>query len=147
MEKRLSRPAAAAARAAWLACALSLAACRGKPADDGVCHCTPGNVSRTRSVDEAAPMDGPALLEKLRRHRRLVDENRDPRDIKVFDDELRYAVLDFCQPCASWVGERATMEELFPLHRLADATSAVCMGLVLRDGTIAYGDARPRACR
>lgn len=147
MRNRLSRPATIAGCGAWLACALSLAACRGKPADDSVCRCTPGNVSHTRSVDEAAPMDGPALLERLRRHRRMVEENRNPRDIKVFDDELRYAILDFCQPCSSWVGERATMEELFPLHRLAEATSAVCMGLVLRDGTIAYGDARPRACR
>jgi len=146
MRARPGRSAAVAA-AVWLACACAcaLAACR--KTDDGVCRCTPGNVSHTRSVDEAAPMDGAALLEKLRRHKRYVDEQRERRDIKLFDDELRYAILDFCQPCSAWVGERATMEEMFPLHRLGDATSAVCMGLVLRDGTTAYGDARPRACR
>lgn len=128
---------------------VALAACRGRDRadDDGVCRCTPGNVSHTRSVDEAAPMDGVGLLAKLRRHQQLVDANRNPRDIKVFDDELRYAILDFCQPCGSWISERSTMEELFPLQRLGDATSAVCLGLVLRDGTTAYGDARPRACR
>jgi hypothetical protein len=130
----------------------ALGACRataqdGDGAADGPCRCTPGNVSRTRSVDEAAPMDGPALLERLRRHQRYVDEGRNPRDVKVFDDELRYAILSFCQPCSAWVGERMTMEQMFPLRRLDEATSAVCMGLVLRDGTIAYGDARPRACR
>jgi hypothetical protein len=146
MHARPGRPVALATCAAWIACACALAACRGK-ADDGVCRCTPGNVSRTRSVDEAAPMDGAGLLDKLRRHKRYVDEQRERRDIKLFDDELRYAILDFCQPCSAWVGERATMEEMFPLHRLDDATSAVCMGLVLRDGTTAYGDARPRACR
>jgi hypothetical protein len=43
--------------------------------------------------------------------------------------------------------ERMTMEEMFPRHRLGGAKRAVYMGLVLRDGTIAYGDARPRACR
>jgi hypothetical protein len=43
--------------------------------------------------------------------------------------------------------ERMTMEEMFPLHRLGGAKRAVYLGLVLRDGTIAYGDARPRACR
>lgn len=92
-------------------------------------------------------MDGAILLEKLRLHKRYVDERRERRDVKLLDDELRYAILDFCQPCSAWVGERATMEEMFPLHRLVDATSAVCMGLVLRDGTTAWGDARPRACR
>lgn len=132
--------------------ALALGACRGATRDgeddgDGPCRCTPGNVSHTRSVDEAAPMDGPALLERLRRHKRYVEERRPPRDVKLFDDELRYAILSFCQPCSAWVGERMTMEEMFPLHRLGEATNAVCMGLVLRDGTIAYGDARPRACR
>lgn len=126
----------------------ALGACRGSAQDsDGPCRCTPGNASQTRSVGEAAPMDGRALLERLRRHKRLVNENRNPRDIKVFDDELRHALLSFCQPCSAWVGERMTMEEMFPLHRLDDATSAVCMGLVLRDGTTAYGEARPRACK
>lgn len=119
----------------------------GDERDTGPCRCTPGNVSRTKAVDEAAPMDGPALLERLRRHKRYVEERRNPRDVKVFDDELRYAILEFCQPCSAWVGERMTMEQMFPLDRLGEATSAVCMGLVLRDGTVAYGDARPRACR
>jgi hypothetical protein len=145
----------------------SFAACRGAATDEGPCRCTPGNASTTRAVGEAAPMDGPALVDRLRRHRRLVDgpshrpaavlrgpaepglveEGRNPRDVKVFDDELRHAILGFCQPCGAWVGERLTMEEMFPLQRLPDATSAVCMGLVLRDGSIAYGDARPHACR
>ena len=130
------------------AAAAALGACRGSTQEaDGPCRCTPGNTSHTRSVGEAAPMNGPALVERLRRHKRLVEEGRNPRDVKVFDDELRHALLDFCQPCADWVGERLTMEEMFPLLRLRDATSAVCMGLVLRDGTTAYGDARPRACR
>jgi hypothetical protein len=125
----------------------AIGACSNATQDDGPCRCTPGNVSRTRSADEAAPMDGPALLERLRRHKRYVEEGRNPRDVKLFDDELRYAILSFCQPCSAWVGERMTMEEMFPLHRLGEATNAVCMGLVLRDGAVAYGDARPRACR
>lgn len=132
--------------AAAVVAALALAGCRGAT-DDGPCRCTPGNISNTRTVGEDGPMDGPALLQRLRRHRSLVEENRNPRDIKVFDDELRHALLSFCQPCSTWVGDRMTMEEMFPLHRLDDATSAVCMGLVLRDGTIAYGDTRPRSCR
>jgi hypothetical protein len=145
MPARSSVLALAALSAATIA---PLSACRGSTADDGApCRCTPGNASHTRSVGDTAPMDGPALVDRLRRHKRLVDEGRNPRDIKVFDDELRHALLDFCQPCGSWVGERMTMEQLFPLSRLTEATSAVCMGLVLRDGTIAYGDARPRACR
>jgi hypothetical protein len=133
--------------AAAAAAAAALGACRGEAEDAGPCTCTPGNASRTRSADEAAPMDGPALLQRLRTHKRYVEENRNPRDVKVFDDELRYAILEFCQPCSRWVGERMTMEQMFPLDRLGEATSAVCMGLVLRDGTVAYGDARPRACR
>jgi hypothetical protein len=131
---------------AAVAAVAALPGCRGA-GEDGPCQCTPGNVSHTRAVGEAAPMDGPALVERLRRHRRYVEEGRNPRDVKVFDDELRHAILDFCQPCSAWVGERMTMEEMFPLQRLGDATSAVCMGLVLRDGSIAYGEARPRACR
>jgi hypothetical protein len=126
----------------------ALGACHGNEASDSApCRCTPGNVSRTRPVGDAAPMDGRALLDRLLRHQSLVDERRNPRDVKVFDDELRHAIIDFCQPCSNWVGERLTMEQMFPLSHLADATSAVCMGLVLRDGTTAYGDARPRACR
>ena len=145
MPARSSVLALAALSAAAVA---TLGACRGRTTDDGgPCRCTPGNVSHTRSVGDASPMDGPALVDRLRRHKRLVDEGRNPRDIKVFDDELRHALLDFCQPCSSWIGKRMTMEQMFPLHRLPEATSAVCMGLVLRGGTIAYGDARPLACR
>lgn len=147
MHLRASVPALAFVAAAAVSAA-ALGACRGSAQEgDGPCGCTPGNVSNTRSVAESAPMDGRALLDRLRRHKHLVDENRNPRDIKVFDDELRHALLSFCQPCSSWVGERMTMEQMFPLHRLDEATSAVCMGLVLRDGMTAYGDARPRACR
>ena len=126
----------------------ALGACRGDPsAENTSCRCSPGNVSHIRSVGDDAPMDGRGLLARLRRHKSLVDEHRPPRDVKVFDDELRHAIIDFCQPCSAWVGERLTMEQMFPFDRLPDATSAVCMGLVLRDGTIAYGDARLRACR
>ena len=39
------------------------------------------------------------------------------------------------------------MEDMFPLARLDDAASAVCLGLVLYDGTTVYGNARPPACR
>lgn len=120
--------------------------CSAKPADDGVCRCTPGNQSRTRTGDGAF-LDGPALVGKLRRHRRDVEQHRNPRDIKVDDDELRLEVTSFCQPCGDWIRDRMTIEDLFPLGRLDDAASAVCLGLVLRDGTTVYGDARPRACR
>ena len=96
---------------------------------------------------DAEPLDGRSLIAQLVRHRQLVRENRNPRDIKVFDDELRFAVLSFCQPCGSWVGDRLTIEAMFPLQRLDDAVDGVCMGLVLRDGTTVYGDARPPACR
>jgi hypothetical protein len=131
---------------AAVTCLGALGACRATPADDGVCRCTPGNQSRTK-LGDGTYLDGAALLGKLRRHRRDVEQRRNPRDIKVDDDELRLELASFCQPCADWVKDRVTIEELFPLHRLDDAASAVCLGLVLRDGTTAYGDARPRACR
>jgi hypothetical protein len=121
-------------------------ACRQPPAGDGVCRCTPGNQSRTKLAD-GTYLDGTALLGKLRRHRRDVEQHRNPRDIKVFDDELRLELSNFCQPCGDWVQDRMTIDELFPLQRLDDAAGAVCMGLVLRDATTVYGDARPRACR
>ena len=124
-----------------------LAACRDTPVDEGVCRCTPANVSTTKSIDEAMPMDGAELVARLRRHQRYVAEDKNPRAIKVYDDELRFAVLSFCQPCGGWVGDRMSIEDMFPLSRLAEAAGAVCMGLVLRDGTTVYGDARPRACR
>lgn len=122
---------------------LVLASCEdhARPADDPACSCVPGNRSRTRLRDGTV-LDGAALLSRLRRHRADVAAHRTPRDIKVQDDELRFAVSNFCQPCGAWVGDRATIEELYPLARLDDAVDAVCMGLVLRDGTTAYGDAR-----
>jgi hypothetical protein len=129
-----------------LAALADLGGCRGKPADDGVCRCTPGNQSRTRARDGTV-LDGPALLGKLRRHRRGVEQRRNPRDIKIDDDELRLELASFCQPCSDWIRDRMTVEEMFPLGRLDDAASAVCLGLVLRDGTTVYGDVRPRACR
>ena len=92
-------------------------------------------------------MDGVSLVARLRRHRSDVALGRNPRDIKVVDDQLRVAIVDFCQPCAHWVADRLTIEEMFPLERLDEATRGVCMGLVLRDGTTVYGEARPRACR
>jgi len=134
----------AAVAAAGLAAAL--AACGGAPAEDAVCRCTPGNASRTRLAD-GTTLDGAALLGKLRRHRRDVEQHRTPRDIKVFDDELRFEISNFCQPCGDWVKDRMTIEDMFPLQRLDDATGSVCLGLVLHDGTTIYGDARPRACR
>ncbi|HEX4423213.1 MAG TPA: hypothetical protein VH165_35115 [Kofleriaceae bacterium] len=134
----------------WLAMMLigALAACHNATpaADDGPCSCTPGNRSLTRAAD-GAPIDGATLLNRLRLHKREVDEHRTPRDIKVLDDQLRFEISNFCQPCGDWVQDRMTIEDLYPLGRLDDATGAVCMGLVLRDGTTAWGDARPHACR
>ena len=122
-----------------------LAACH-RPSDDGACRCTPANQSRTKLAD-GTQLDGAALLARLRRHRRDVEQRKNPRDIKVFDDELRFEVASFCQPCSEWVEDRLTIEQLYPLARLDDAVDAVCLGLVLRDNSTAWGDARPRACR
>ncbi len=132
----------------WVALVLAtIAACHDTPpADDGVCRCTPGNLSKTKLADGTA-LDGAALLGKLRRHRQDVEQHKNPRDIKVFDDELRFQISNFCQPCGDWIKDRMTIEDMFPLARLDDAANAVCLGLVLRDGTTVYGDARPRACR
>ena len=147
MTMRPCRSPASLAHSVALGAALALvAACGGAPADDGVCRCTPGNASRTRLAD-GTTLDAAALLGKLRRHRRDVEQHRTPRDIKVFDDELRFEISNFCQPCGDWVTDRMTIEDMFPLHRLDDATGSVCLGLVLRDGATVYGDARPRACR
>ena len=96
---------------------------------------------------QAEPLDGPALVAALRRHVRDVRLGKEARDIKVLDDELRFAIIDFCSPCGGWVADRMTIEEMFALERLDDAQSAVCMGLVLRDGTTVYGSTRPAACR
>jgi len=124
----------------------ALAACRDAARDDGACRCVPDNRSRTRRADGTV-LDGAALLGKLRRHRSDVALHRPGRDVKVFDDELRLELTGFCQPCGDWVNDRMTIEDMFPLDRLDDAAAAVCMGLVLRDGTTVYGSTRPRACR
>ncbi|CAN5784930.1 hypothetical protein BH11MYX3_BH11MYX3_27150 [soil metagenome] len=123
-----------------------LGACRGEPTETA-CSCTPANTSRTRTVHEAAPMDGVSLLARLRRHRSDVAQGKNPRDIKMGDDELRFAIVEFCQPCGDWVTDRLTVDEMFPLGKLDQATRGVCMGLVLGDGTTAWGDARPQNCR
>ncbi|TMQ13012.1 MAG: hypothetical protein E6J90_29620 [Deltaproteobacteria bacterium] len=126
--------------------AAALAACRSAPADVGPCSCTPGNRSRTRLPD-GSTLDSAALLGKLRRHKRDVALHRPARDVKVFDDELRLELTGFCQPCSDWVEDRMTIEDMFPLDRLDDATGAVCMGLVLQGGATVYGAALPPACR
>lgn len=131
---------------ATAALAAALAGCRGAPTDDGACRCTPGNRARTRLPD-GSTLDGQALLARLRRHKRDVALQRPGRDVKLLDDELRLELTEFCQPCSDWVKDRLTIEDMFPLDRLDDAAAGVCMGLVLRDGTTAYGNARPRACR
>jgi hypothetical protein len=131
--------------AAAVAAALG-AACRDAPRDDASCRCTPANRSLARLPDGSV-LDGAALLGKLRRHKTDVSLHRPARDVKVFDDELRLELTGFCQPCSDWVADRMTIEEMFPLDRLDDAVDAVCMGLVLRDGTTAFGSTRPRACR
>jgi len=126
---------------------LGLVACAPSSTEDVVCRCTPANSSLTRRVGAAAPMDGAALLGELRRHRQAVRDGKNARAVKLVDDELRLALTDFCHPCSAWVTDRLTIDEMFPMSRLDDATTGVCMGLVLRDGTTAWGDARPRACR
>jgi hypothetical protein len=137
-----SIPIHGAVLAIGLACAT---AC--EPRSDGPCSCTPGNTARVALPGQPAPLDGPGLVAALRRHRQLVALGAEPRDVKVFDDELRFAIIDFCSPCGHWIADRMTMEQMFPFDRLDEATSAVCMGLVLRDGTTAYGSLRPAACR
>lgn len=130
-----------------LVLAVMAAACKKPGADSGPCACTPANVSRTKRVGEAAPMDGASLLVRLRAHRDAVARGDNPRAIKIADDELRYAILEFCQPCGDWVGERLTVDEMYPLADLDRATRGVCMGLVLPDGTTSWGTARPQNCR
>ena len=126
---------------------LALVACRQSSPDEVVCRCTPANSSLTRRAGAVAPMDGVALLAELRRHQQAVRDGKNARSVKLVDDELRLALTDFCHPCSDWVTDRLTIDEMFPLGRLDEATTGVCMGLVLRDGTTAWGDARPRACR
>jgi hypothetical protein len=145
MATRLRFPVTGFAVVAVLA-ATGCRSSRSTPADDPVCRCTPGNSSRTK-LSDGTYLDGPALVAKLRYHRQAVEQNRTPRDIKVFDDELRMAIIGYCQPCGDWIQDRLTIEDMFPLQRLDDAASAVCLGLVLHDGTTVYGNARPPACR
>lgn len=121
--------------------------CKSSTSDDGPCTCVPENTSRITSPLATGPLTGAGLVAALRRHATDVRLGKNPRDIKLDDDELRFAIIDFCQPCGGWVHDRMTMEEMFPLDRLDDAASAVCMGLVLRDGTTAYGSTRPKSCR
>ena len=115
--------------------------CGTPPPDDTRCTCVPNNASRVGGID------GAALLARLRRHVRDVAQHRNARDVKVDDDELRLAVANFCDPCNTWVTDRLTVDEMFPLARLDEAVEVVCLGLVMRDRTLAFGDARPRACR
>ncbi|MDB4956786.1 MAG: hypothetical protein JWO36_4355 [Myxococcales bacterium] len=130
-----------------LAVVLALfAACHESPHRDGPCQCTPNNASRIKGRDNA-PITGESLVALLRGHRQQVALGKNPRDIKVLDDELRFAVSNFCEPCGEWVHDRMTIEDMFPLSRLDDATRAVCLGLVLRDDTTVYGSARPSNCR
>jgi hypothetical protein len=126
---------------------LLLVGCEEPAPRDEACTCTPSNVGRTKGIREDAPMTGVSLVARLRRHASDVALGKNPRDIKVIDDQLRFAIVDFCSPCAAWVEDRLTIEQMFPLDRLDEAASAVCMGLVLRDGTTVFGAARPRACR
>lgn len=129
----------------WIAIAAA-AACRGGGSGEPeICTCVPENVGHIEAFPGTRPLDGAGLLAKLRERPRHAGQT--PRDLKVFDDQLRFAILDMCAPCGSWVSDRATIEELFPLSRLDEATSAICMGLVLRDGSTVYGELRPRACR
>ncbi len=118
---------------------LLVAACHGQDAATP-CSCTPVNASSI-----AHGLDGDSLLARLRHHAADVAAGKNPRSIKIDDDELRFAIVDFCRPCGGWIGDRATLDELYPMDRLAEATHAVCLGLVLRDGSTVYGGAR--ACR
>jgi hypothetical protein len=125
-----------------------IAACKSKPAaDEGPCTCVPGNVSRIRSSSGGPPLDEVTLVDELRKHVAMVRAGRPGRDVKVFDDELRNQIGNFCDPCNGWVPDRSTIDDLYPLDRLDQATKAVCLGLVLRDGTTVWGDKRPRNCR
>lgn len=133
-------------RTAVLALAL-LGACKNDRAADGPCTCTPANTIRTKSVSDTAPIDGTTIVARLRRHRDDVRAGKNPRDIKVGDDQLRFLVVELCQPCGEWVSDRMTMEELFPLECLDEAVRATCMGLVLPNGRTEWGSARPQNCR
>jgi hypothetical protein len=117
--------------------AVAGAGCGSRGDGDGAaCTCTP----------TAGPSS--KLLDLLRRHQRAAAGGQgNGRDIKLVDDEIRAQAVITCEPCGGWVGDRARPDELFPLDRLDDAVSAGCALLRLRDGSVAYGDARPAACR
>jgi len=128
-----------------LVCFWSVIGCEDRTAR--ACQCTPANTVRTKHAGDAQPIDGTGLLAMLRKHRQLLADNANRRDVKMVDDEIRIVVTEMCQPCGAWIGDRTTVEEMFPLARLDDATGAVCLGLTLRDGTTAFGGERPNACR
>lgn len=125
---------------------LLIIGCSGKQAEPETCTCTPGNTGRVRKTG-GEPLTGTSLLAALRTHAQDVRLGKTPRDIKVADDQLRFQIIDFCSPCEAWVNDRMTMEEMFPLDKLDDATGAVCMGLTLANGSTVYGETRPKACR
>lgn len=113
--------------------------------DRDACSCKPANA--TKITTSGASITGSSLLAMLRRHAKYVAEQRPGRDTKLLDDELRSALANFCTPCGVWIDDRARIDTLFPLDRLDEATAATCLGLVLRNGTTAWSDARPPACR
>jgi hypothetical protein len=129
-----------------LAALLLIVACTAGCKDAAVapCTCKPNNV--TRISHAGAPIDSVSVLALVRRHRTLVEDHAQGRDVKLVDDEIRLEMAALCDPCGDWVGERMTVDEMFPLARLDDATGVVCLGLTLRDGTTAFGE-RPTACR
>jgi hypothetical protein len=110
---------------------LALAGCHE---ETPACTCAP----------TAAPDEG-KVLALVRKHRSLVGAGAPNRDVKLIDDELRFALVQLCSPCGTWVQDRMTVDEMLPLGRADEATGVVCLGLVLRDGTTAYGKAR--TCR
>jgi len=137
MNRRLRHVGHSTSALAALIAAGCLTAC-GKPAEPRTCDCLP---------QPADPAGGAAILDGLRRHVAAVRDGKNPRDVKLVDDDLRFAIVNFCSPCGAWVADRTTIEDLYPLDRLDDAARATCLGLELADGTTVYGNARPRACR
>jgi len=125
----------------WLVL-LVLAGC-GKDVD-APCTCLPANVAKI--TQHGAPIDSASVMALLRRHRTMIEQHAQGRDVKLVDDEIRIQVGALCQPCGDWVGDRMTVDEMFPMSRLDDATGAVCLGLTLRDGSTVFGG-RPTACR
>jgi hypothetical protein len=120
--------------------ALAVASCSDRAADaPASCSCSPHAPSSRASA---------ALLELVHRHAHAVrDGQRNGRDTKLIDDELRMQSQILCEPCGAWIGERTTPEEIYPFAREAEAVGVVCTGLQLGDGTIAYGELHPPECR